>query len=169
MLSIITLDFYLWFNRFNSIWHCNCTILFVLPCTILLTVIFFRWFSLFEYWNCFGLVLFFPHLKCLIPNFPLSLSGCCTLMAHGVTMPLFLSQTLTCLQTLEFFQRKPKPRRKILSKSPARGQGPYPRPTGVNGVFPLNAVEAGFCLCISVTFVRFLCRNDASVLKIIVF
>lgn len=112
-------------------------ILFVLPFNI--SCNFFPcWFFLFEYWNCFGLVLFFPHLKCLIPSFPLSLSGCYAFMAHGVTMPLFLSQTLTCLQTLEFFQRKPKPRRKILSKSPARGQGPYPRPTGVNGAFPIE-------------------------------
>ncbi|KAM6336781.1 LOW QUALITY PROTEIN: MORN repeat-containing protein 1 [Alca torda] len=56
--------------------------------------------------------LFFPHLKCLIPNFPLSFSGQYVLMVHEVTMPQLLGQTPTPAFKLLNFSRETKTKNK---------------------------------------------------------
>ena len=89
--------------------------------------------------------LFFPRLKCLIPNFPLSFTGQYVLVVHEVTMPLFLGQTLTPAFKFLNFSRENQNQEQRFFQSHQQGkmdqphsQGSYPRHTEVNGIFPIE-------------------------------
>lgn len=89
--------------------------------------------------------LLFPHLKCLIPNFPLSFSGHYVLKVHEVTMPPFLGQTLPPVFKLLNFSRENQNQEQRVFQSHQQvkrikphSQGSYPRHTEVNGIFPIE-------------------------------
>uniref|UniRef100_A0A674KBQ8 MORN repeat containing 1 n=1 Tax=Terrapene triunguis TaxID=2587831 RepID=A0A674KBQ8_9SAUR len=59
--------------------------------------------------SLFPVLFLLLHLKCLIPNFPLSFPGQYVIMVHEVTMPPFLGQTLpTAFKLLRVLPEKTK-------------------------------------------------------------